>query len=155
MQGTSAPPWWFLLCLPLLAFALVFAAFGPALKGDFLEWDDVQGIAQNPSLRLEGRAGLEWRFTTTHMGHYQPLTWWSLSLDVAGAPEGELGAQAAERLHRTNLLLHALGAIAFGLLAERLLRAVGSRPSAAASTEAALDASRGLPMPAVALAALF
>ncbi len=142
-QPSVAPPWWFLLLSPVLAFTLVFAAFGPALQGQFLGWDDGEGVAQNADLRLEGTAGLAWRFTTRHMGHYQPLSWWSLLLDVADAPVGELGPREAARCHRTNLLLHALGAVAFALLAERLLRA----------------AWRDLPSPAsvnaTALAALF
>lgn len=144
-QPSAAPPWWFLLLSPVLAFALVFAAFGPALQGQFLGWDDGEGVARNADLRLGGAAGLEWRFTTRHMGHYQPLSWWSLSLDVADAPVGELGPREAARCHRTNLLLHALGAVAFALLAERLLRAAwrgfASPPSFNATALAALFAS--------------
>lgn len=127
MQPTpvsAPPPWWFLLLAPLLAFATVFAAFAPALDGRFLGWDDMPGVAQNADLRLTGMPGLAWRFSTRHMGHYQPLSWWSLSLDVADAPAGELGPTEAARCHRTNLMLHALAAVAFALLAERLLRAV-------------------------------
>lgn len=158
MSGKDEPvPWWFLLLAPLCAFGLVFAAFSPALEGQFLEWDDAPGVSRNADLRLTGSEGLAWRFTTRHMGHYQPLSWWSLSLDVDGAPErepggeiegkgvAELGPREATRCHRTNLLLHALGAVAFALLAERLLRAAfaksSSPPSNHALAAAALFAS--------------
>ncbi|MBK8180071.1 MAG: hypothetical protein IPK67_14550 [Planctomycetes bacterium] len=158
-QPRAAPPWWFLIALPLCAFAGVLWAFAPALPGKFLQWDDVQAVAANPELRQGPVHAFRWGLWTTHMGHFQPLSWASLALDVSGEPvegpgltggspeaggQGQLGDSAATRCHRSNLWLHALGAVAFGLLAERLLRAArgpGPRPGAHAVAAAALAAS--------------
>lgn len=137
-EPSAAPPLWFSISLSLCALAFVLAAFAPALEGKFLQWDDAQGVAANEELRrgpAHAFAWGAWGAGATHMGHFQPLAWATLAIDVAGEPvdaaTGMLGDAAAARCHRTNLWLHALGAVAVGLLAERLLRAAARREAAA------------------------
>src|SRR5262249_30621121 len=54
------------------------AAFRPVLHNEFVSWDDPSVLLDNPHL---GEAGIvRWAFSTTVMGHYQPLAWtvWSI-----------------------------------------------------------------------------
>src|SRR5580765_7586050 len=103
---------------------LVFAAFAPALSGEFLQWDDEDNIALNHDFRGLDAAHLEWMFTTDRMGPYQPLAWVSLGIDHAlyGLGGPEVYPEALD-YHRTSVAIHALAAVAFFFLAKRLLRA--------------------------------
>jgi tetratricopeptide (TPR) repeat protein len=103
---------------------LVFAAFAPALSGEFLQWDDDDNIGLNHEFRGLDAPHLEWMFTTNRMGPYQPLAWVSLGVDHAlyGLSGPEVYPEAPE-YHRTSVAIHALAAIAFFFLAKRLLRA--------------------------------
>ena len=103
----------------------VFASFAPARDASFVNWDDEANIVDNDEFRgLEGEH-LEWMFTRAFGGPYMPLTWLSLAADHAlwGLGEG-LEAPEAPAYHRTNVLLHALCAVAFLCLARRVLRSV-------------------------------
>src|SRR5438105_11940422 len=64
---------------PLLAGALVaviaFVPFIPAITAGFVEYDDPALLMRYETWRGLGAENLRWMFTTTHMGHYQPLTW--------------------------------------------------------------------------------
>jgi tetratricopeptide (TPR) repeat protein len=101
---------------------LVFAAFAPALSGEFLQWDDEDNIALNHDFRGLDAAHLEWMFTTDRMGPYQPLAWVSLGIDHAlyGLSGPEVYREAPD-YHRTSVAIHALAAIACFFLAKRLL----------------------------------
>jgi len=61
------------------------AAFWPVLRNGFVSWDDPSVLLDNPHLR--DREILSWAFSTTFMGHYQPLAWttWSLAMASFGA----------------------------------------------------------------------
>lgn len=104
----------FLLHAALLALA-TWIAFGPALGAGFVNWDDGENVVQNEAFRGFGGASLRWMFTTTHLGPYQPLSWLTLALDHA------VGGLDARVYHRTNLVLHAAGAIALYALARHVL----------------------------------
>ena len=54
-------------------FVAVAAAlvFWPVLNNQFVNWDDPDVLLNNPHLGQPGIAA--WAFTTTLMGHYQPL----------------------------------------------------------------------------------
>ena len=58
----------------LLLALVTFIAFLPALQNDFVNWDDDRNFLDNPDYRGLGPAQLKWMWTTTHMGHYMPLT---------------------------------------------------------------------------------
>lgn len=124
--------------LPALIFCVTLAAFVPALRGQFLDWDDVVNFVENPYYRGLGAAQLRWMFTSTLMGHYIPLTWMTFGLNYV------LGGMNPWGYHLVNLLLHAANAVLVYLVARRLM--------AAASGGGAQD---GRTDPAVAWASAF
>lgn len=108
-----------LLALVPVAIALATClAFWPALQGEF-NWDDDALLINNPHYRGFAASQLRWMFTTTLMGHYMPLTWLSLGADYV------VGRMNPWAYHATSLLLHAVNAVLFYLLARRLLAAAG------------------------------
>lgn len=114
------------LGLGLALVAAVLVTFAPALDGAILGWDDEAVLAPTSDFRGLGPAQLRWMFTTTHLGHYQPLTWLSYGLDHLLAGRDDPGTY-----HRTNLLLHAAGTVLMMLLGARLVRlGLGERVSA-------------------------
>jgi tetratricopeptide (TPR) repeat protein len=109
------------LVLPILVVVLaVLAAFAPAFRAEFLQYDDNVNFVGNERFRGLSGEHLRWMFTTGWMGHYQPLSWVTLGADWLAA-----GGLDGPAFHRTNLLLHALGAVLFFFLARRLLAAGG------------------------------
>jgi hypothetical protein len=93
-------------------------AFMPAIGNGFVNFDDDRLLLHNPYLRLPWPQKLAWMGVTTHMGHYQPLTWLSLSLDQAVA------GLAPIIYHVDSLFLHTVCALlVYGLLATLLMRA--------------------------------
>ncbi len=102
----------------VLASLLVFAAsaivFLPAGRHGFVNWDDESYFLSNTAYRGLGGKNFAWFFTTTYMGHYQPLNWLSYAIDysISGLNPG--------RLHLTQALLHGVAALLFFTLARRL-----------------------------------
>ena len=101
--------------LPVLIVALVVLAFWPAFSAGFLDWDDDRNFTDNTAYRGLSAQHLAWMATTHHMGPYQPLSWWTLGVDYT------LWGMDPRGYHATNVLLHALTALAFYALALRLL----------------------------------
>ena len=101
-----------------LAVALVVVILlWPITRAAFLNWDDDAIFLQNPP--LTGSSTWSWAFTTTHMGHFQPLSWltWSAIARVFGL--------APEPFHVLNLVTHALATSLVFLLAAELLSVAG------------------------------
>ncbi|HEX9418525.1 MAG TPA: hypothetical protein VGA81_05700, partial [Methylomirabilota bacterium] len=69
--------------LPAAIFAITFVTFLPGLSGEFLNWDDDVNFLGNPNFRGLGWENVRWMFTTTHEGHWIPLTWLTLGLNYA------------------------------------------------------------------------
>jgi len=67
----------------VLALAAL-AALWPVLLDGFVNWDDPSVLVDNEHLAAPGT--WSWAFTTTHMGHYQPLAWlaWSATKSLFG-----------------------------------------------------------------------
>jgi len=105
------------LLLPLLVFLITGAVFLPALRGDFLNWDDSINFVANPHYRGLGLAQIKWMLTATLMGHYIPVTWLSFGLNHV------LGGMNPWGYHAGNLILHAANATLVYLIAQRLLAA--------------------------------
>jgi Flp pilus assembly protein TadD len=101
--------------LVLLVVAAAFVAFLPTLEAGFVNWDDDMNFTNNADFRGLGWANLRWMFTTTFMGNWIPLTWLTLGLNYA------LGGMNPFGYHLVNVLVHAMGAGAFFLVARRLL----------------------------------
>src|SRR4051812_36432248 len=59
----------------LVPVVLAVAAFAPALRNGFVDWEDLANLIANPAFRGLGWAQLRWDWTTPHLGVYQPLSW--------------------------------------------------------------------------------
>src|SRR4051812_26401033 len=101
--------------VPILIIIATAAVFLPALRNDFVNWDDYATVAENLTYRGLGRAQLEWMFTTFYMGHYQPLSWVTFGVDYL------FWGMKPAGYHLTNIILHAVNAGIFYFLALRLL----------------------------------
>ena len=102
---------------PLLCALVTLAVFWPTLGHEFLDWDDDRNLVNNPAFRGLGWANLRWMFTTTHMGHWIPLTWLTFGADYV------LWGMKPVGYHLTNLLLHTAAAVTLYFVALHLLRA--------------------------------
>lgn len=115
--------------------ALAALPFLPALRNGWVNWDDLDAIARNPMIRGFSPENVRWMLTTFHLGHYQPLAWLTLALDLrlwGGSPAG---------VHATAIALHAgAAALYFALARELLLRARPGDAPRARDAAAALAA---------------
>ena len=103
--------------LPLAVLAVItIIAFLPTIGNDFVNWDDRQNLVQNDAYRGFSADHIRWMFTTTHGGHYQPLSWLSFAMDY-----GLWGLNPAG-FHFTNLILHILTGILFFVAVHLLYR---------------------------------
>ena len=105
------------LLVPGLIFLLVGAVFLPALRGEFLNWDDSVNFVANPHYRGLAWPQIKWMLGATLMGHYIPVTWFSFGLNYT------LGGMNPWGYHLGNLLVHATNATLVYLIARRLLAA--------------------------------
>src|SRR5262249_17920137 len=106
--------------IPVIVALVTVAAFLPALRGEFLAWDDDKNFLHNQHYRGLGSAQLGWMWTTFLMGHYIPLSWMSLGLDYLLWGMNPVG------YHLTNVLLHAANAVVLYSVARRLLERAGA-----------------------------
>ena len=109
-RATHAP-WW----PGALVAVITLITFLPALRNDFVNWDDVENFLNNPHYRGLGWTNIHWMLTTAHLGHYIPVTWLTLGLDYV------LWGMNPRGYHLTAILLHAVNALLVYLLAYRLL----------------------------------
>ena len=109
------------LWIPLALAGVTVLVFSPVLSNGFVNWDDHANFVHNTAYRGLSLAHLQWMFTTTHLGHYQPLSWLTLGLDytVWGMYPGGY--------HLTSLLLHTANAVLFYLLTLMILQRAFSR----------------------------
>ena len=102
-----------LICAGL--FLLVFLVFLPAVKNDFVRYDDQDYVTDNPQVKAGlTAAGVAWAFTTGHASNWHPLTWISHMLDcqVYGLkPWGH---------HLTSVLFHAANTLLLFILLRRM-----------------------------------
>jgi protein O-mannosyl-transferase len=117
----TAPPqslrrWkdWIPATLLVLATVAVFSA---ALSNDFVDWDDIENLVNNPHYRGLAWPQLRWMWSSARLGHYIPVTWMTLGLDYL------LWEMDPSGYHLTNILLHAASAAVLYLVALRLLGA--------------------------------
>ena len=67
--------------VPIAIAAITVLVFLPVVGADFVAYDDPENFLQNQHYRGLGWTQLQWMWTTTHLGHYVPLSWMSLGLD--------------------------------------------------------------------------
>ena len=101
--------------IPGLVAVITFIVFSPALRNGFVNWDDLETLVENQNFRGFTWSHLRWMFTTFHLGHYQPLSWLTFSLDYL------LWGMDAFGYHLTNILLHSANAVLFYFVTLRLL----------------------------------
>lgn len=106
------------ILLPVFVVAMGYLAFYPALSAEFVNYDDNKLFVDNTSYRGFTAKNLKWMFTTTFMGHYQPMTWLSSAIDY------KISGDQPFSYHRTNLILHALNVILVYFVAMHLFRVV-------------------------------
>lgn len=109
---SALPSWVF----PIAVAAIVFVVFLPALRNDFVSWDDEHNFLENPHYRGLGLSNLHWMWTTFHLGHYVPLSWMTLGLDY------KLWGMDPAGYHATSVLIHAVNSALLFLLARQLFR---------------------------------
>jgi tetratricopeptide (TPR) repeat protein len=103
-----------LLSLGALVALAVFAVFFQATHFDFINFDDPDYISNNPVVaRGLHQEGLVWAFTDTSTGHWHPLTWISLMLDVS------LVGVNPHAHHAINIAFHSISSLLLFLLFAR------------------------------------
>jgi len=95
-------------------------AFLPVLRNDFVNWDDPDVIVDNQE--LGGPNVVRWAFTTTVIGHYQPIAWlvWS-------AVKSRFGV-SAPAFHAVSLAAHLVNALLVYIVAWRLTSFTSLKP---------------------------
>src|SRR5271165_2898155 len=95
-------------------------AFWPALKHEFVNYDDPDYITTNRHVQSGlSWAALRWAFTSTYAANWHPLTWLSHMLDCQF-----YGLQPWGH-HLTSLLLHAANTLLVFVVFRRMTRATG------------------------------
>lgn len=101
--------------LAVLLAGITFALFAPAIRYDYVDYDDgVYVYANQHVLRGLSLDGVRYAFTSIKGGSWMPLTWLSHMLDISmfgASPEGP---------HLMNVLLHSLSASVLLLALQRL-----------------------------------
>ena len=101
----------------LIVFCLAILFYLPALRNDFVNWDDDIYVYDNPAIRTLDIKAVAWMFTTSRAGNWHPLTWMSHSVDCALWGLNPFGH------HLTNMVVHGLNTLMVFLLVLQLLRA--------------------------------
>lgn len=101
--------------LSLLAALITLLVYIPALRNDFVAWDDDVNVYANPHIRSLDPSFLKWAFSDITISYWQPLTWISHALDYAVWGLNPTGH------HLTNIILHSLNTFLVVLLIIRLL----------------------------------
>jgi hypothetical protein len=110
--GRAAPAPW--VWRALLAFAVVSAVvvtFLPVVHNGWIPLDDEENFLHNPDYRGLGPDQIGWMFTTSRLGHYQPLSWVTLGVDYL------LWGMDARGYHATSLAIHAANGVLLMALA--------------------------------------
>jgi protein O-mannosyl-transferase len=106
--------------LSILLFVLVLGVFSPALRNDFVNYDDPDYVTANP--RVQQGLTLEnigWAFQTNHAANWHPVTWLSHMLDCT------LYGQNPAGHHFTSIFFHALTASLLFVLFWKMTGATG------------------------------
>ncbi len=94
---------------------ITLAVYLPALRNDFVNFDDPIHAYNNLNIRSLNLNFFKWAFTTFDSGIWHPLTWLSHGLDYAVWGLKPLGH------HLTSIIIHALNTFLVVLLSIRLL----------------------------------
>lgn len=118
--------------LALLAGAVTFVVYLPALENGFVSWDDDVYLYKNDHIMHLNGEFFRWAFTEFRASNWHPLTWFSHAIDYAiwGLnPRGH---------HLTSVLLHSINTLLVTLLAYQLLSGLRWSKQDTALTERSL-----------------
>jgi protein O-mannosyl-transferase len=101
---------------------LTFLVYLPALRNDFVGWDDSTYVTDNPHICAFDFAFLKWAFFDFYAANWHPLTWMSHALDYALWGLNPLGH------HLTNNILHTLNTFLVVLLVAKLIEVTTPAP---------------------------
>ena len=112
--------------MTLLLFAILTGAvFGPALNGEFLNWDDNINIINNPGVRSPTVQGILSFWRAPYEGLYIPVVYtvWTLLSSFSGPlfPGATVGSLDPALYHGLNLLTHFVNALLVYFILLRLL----------------------------------
>lgn len=101
--------------LAAVVAVITFILYLPALRCEFLLWDDTLYVFNNPHIRSLDLQFLKWAFTDLSAGFWHPLTWISYAIDYALWKLNPFG------YHLTAITLHALNSFLVVILVTRLI----------------------------------
>jgi len=122
--------------LALVIVVIIFLVYIPALKNDFVNWDDGMYVYKNTNIRSLNSHSLYWMVTSLYAGNWHPLTWFSHAADYAVWGLNPFGH------HLTNVILHGLNTLLVFLLVIQLMLRVREStqgPSPSKTTLSVLD----------------
>ena len=93
----------------------------PALRNEFVNWDDNVYVLENLHIRSFDIGLLKWAFLNFHASNWHPLTWISHALDYAVWGLDPLG------YHLTSIIIHAVNTALVVLLICRLFEIAKER----------------------------
>jgi len=99
---------------------ITLVVYLPALRNDFVTWDDDVNVYDNPHIRVLDWSFFQWAFTDISISYWQPVVWISHAVDYSLWGLNPLGH------HLTNIVLHALNTFLVVMLVARLLEFGGS-----------------------------
>jgi len=109
--------------LALFVALATFIIYLPALRNEFVYWDDNLYVFENANIRSLDAAFFRWAFLGFHISNWHPLTWISHAADYAIWGLNPLGH------HLTSIILHTINTALVVLLALKLLEFVRKRPA--------------------------
>jgi tetratricopeptide (TPR) repeat protein len=95
---------------------ITFIVYLPALRNEFVMWDDNRYVLENMHIRSWNAAFFKWAFFDFYASNWHPLTWLSHALDYAVWGLNPLGH------HLANNILHAVNTFLVVLLTMHLIR---------------------------------
>jgi hypothetical protein len=125
----------------LIAYAIAsiaFLVYLPALRNEFVNWDDGLYVYENPHIQSASMKLVQWAFFSFHAANWHPLTWLSHSMDYAVWGLNPLGH------HLTNNVLHSLNTLMVVFLVKTLVEISQKKPGYGESSDFVPDGNRGL-----------
>ncbi len=101
------------LVVAALLLALTLLDLGSVASNKFLLLDDPYYIANNVHVQALTWSNVKWAFTTTHMGHWHPLTW------LLHMAQFHFFGMEPAGYHLTSLFLHGLNVVLLFLLLQK------------------------------------
>jgi len=106
--------WKYRILLALSVSAAAFLVYLPALRNDFVNWDDDLYVYENQHISSIDMVFLKWAFSDFYGSNWHPLTWMSHAMDCTLWGLNPVGH------HLTNIILHAVNTFLVVILVSRL-----------------------------------